>query len=329
MRVGVIPAHGPQFLQETIQQVKLCENLGFDSIWIEEHHGRGGYWPTPLIALAAIAPHTERVQLGTNILILPLYDPVHIAEQFAVLDVMTGGRMVLGTSIGDSAKEFAMFRVQANRRGQIFEEQIQVIQMLWATGEANIDSEIFHYKGIHIPVPPVQPGGPPIWIGGWGPRQVERAATLGNAWFPGPVSDLTGVVQRLENYTQQLKDQGKDPSARAHPLTRDIVVSETEEEAWRLAEKELLPAYREDYLASDHPLVGKESGAKFQGLRDLARDRLIIGNPETVTREATRVIQVTHSDHLILRLKLPGISPDHITRSIKLIGREVIPALKG
>jgi alkanesulfonate monooxygenase SsuD/methylene tetrahydromethanopterin reductase-like flavin-dependent oxidoreductase (luciferase family) len=329
MRVGVVPAHGPQLLQETIQQAKLCEDLGIDSIWIEEHHGQGGYWPTPLIALAAIASHTERVQLGTNILILPLYDPVHIAEQFAVLDVMTGGRMVLGTSIGDSAKEFAMFRVQANRRGQIFEEQIQVIRKLWETGEVSMDGEIFHFDRISIPVPPVQQRGPPIWIGGWGPRQVERAARLGNAWFPGPVSDLPGVVQRLENYTQLLKDHGKDPSARVHPLTRDIILSETEEEAWELAEKELLPAYQEDYLASDHPLVGKDSGAKFQGLRDLARDRLIIGNPETVTREAIRVIRATHTDHLVFRLKLPGISPVQITRSIKLLSREVIPHLIG
>lgn len=221
-----------------------------------------------------------------------------------------------------------MFRVQANRRGQIFEEQIQIIQKLWTMGEASIDGEIFHYKGISIPVSPVQQGGPPIWIGGWGPRQVERAARLGNAWFPGPVSDLPGILQRLENYTQQLKGQGKDPSARVHPLTRDIVLSETEEEAWEMAEKELLPAYREDYLAGDHPLVGKESGVKFQGLRELARERLIIGNPETVTREATRVIQATHTDHLIFRLKLPGISPVHITRSIKLLGREVLPTLK-
>src|SRR5919109_1115120 len=113
MRFGVIPAHGPQTIDEAIQQARLCEELGFDSLWIEEHHGHGSYWPAPLLALAALAPHTDRMQLGTNILILPLYDPVHVAEQFALLDLMTGGRMVLGASIGDSAREFALFRVQA------------------------------------------------------------------------------------------------------------------------------------------------------------------------------------------------------------------------
>jgi alkanesulfonate monooxygenase SsuD/methylene tetrahydromethanopterin reductase-like flavin-dependent oxidoreductase (luciferase family) len=236
--------------------------------------------------------------------------------------------MVMGASIGDSAREFAMFRVQAKRRGKIFEEQVQIIRSLWAGGEVNFAGEFFQYHGIRLPVLPVQDVGPPVWIGGWGERQLERAARLGDAWFPGPVSDLAGVIARLETYERQVKDLGENPARRAHPLTRDVVVAGSEAKAWELAEKELLPAYQQDYLASDHPLVGIESGAHFEGLHDLARDRLIIGDPVTVAREVGRVIESTHTDHLILRLKLPGINGSQITESIRLIGREVLPVLR-
>jgi alkanesulfonate monooxygenase SsuD/methylene tetrahydromethanopterin reductase-like flavin-dependent oxidoreductase (luciferase family) len=148
-----------------IRQAKLSEELGFDSIWIEEHHEDGNYWPTPLLAIAVLSSVTKRTILGTNILILPLYDPVHIAEQLAVLDVMTQGRIILGTSIGDSSDEFAMFRVQANRRGRTFEEQIQVIRLLWEGGRIYFSGAfitIKHQLSVTLPI-----RRPPVWIGGW------------------------------------------------------------------------------------------------------------------------------------------------------------------
>ncbi len=328
MQFGVIPAHGPECLHETIEQVKLCEKLGVDSIWIEEHHARGPYWPTPLLALASLAPFTDHVRLGTDILVLPLHDPVHVAEQVAILDVMTRGRMILAVALGDNDSEFAMFRVRAARRGMAFEEQIRIIRALWTGKSVTFSGEAYHYENIRLPVIPVQNNAVPIWIGGWGPRQLERAARLGDAWMPGPVGDLPGVIERQSKYLQHVKARGEDPLNRARPLTRDLLVAETEEEAWQLAEKDLLPAYDRDYFESDHPLVGTQSGVRFANLHELARDRLIIGNPEGVTREAIRCIKLTQADHLIFRLKLPGISPDTITRMIQLLGTEVIPAIK-
>lgn len=327
MQFGVIPAHGPQYLDEAIEQVRLCEGFGVDSIWVEEHHASGPYWPTPLLALTALATHTERLLLGTNILILPLYDPVHIAEQVAVLDLMTGGRIIIAAALGDSPREFAMFRVQANQRGKAFEEQLQIIRALWRGQEVRFDGEVFQYDGIQLPILPAQEGGPPIWVGGWGPRQLERAAKFGDAWFPGPVADLPGVLERLEEYERHVRDLGKDPAVRIHPLTRDVVMAAKEEEAWELAEHELLPSYYHDYLESEHPIMGRESGSHFGSLRELARNRFIIGNPETVVSEVLRTIRETRSDHFVFRTKLPGISPDRITKMIRLLGEEVVPAL--
>ena len=328
MRYGVVPSHGPQVVDELVHQSRLCEKGGIDSIWIEEHHGYGYYWPTPLLALAALASHTEHIILGTNILILPLYDPVHIAEQMAVLDVMTGGRIILGTSIGDSPREFAMFRVQANQRGRTFEEQLQVIRALWRGETLHFKGEYLEYEGIQLSVQPIQESGPPIWVGGWGPRQIQRAVEFGDAWFPGPVADVDSLLSRLGDYEDQLAKRGIEPASRPRPLTRDVILMNNREQAWQVAEEELLPGYYQDYLESDHPLVGKGSGASFANLRLLAQGRFIIGDPSSVTEEVLTVIQKTQTDHFIFRLKLPGISPRQIRASIELLIQEVIPTLQ-
>jgi alkanesulfonate monooxygenase SsuD/methylene tetrahydromethanopterin reductase-like flavin-dependent oxidoreductase (luciferase family) len=329
MRFGIIPAHGPQYFDTAVEQVRLCDQeLDIDSVWIEEHHASGPYWPTPMLALAGLAPHTERLLLGTNILILPLHDPVHVAEQFAVLDQMTRGRMILAVALGDSEREFAMFRVHSERRGAAFEEQIRIIRALWTQASVSIEGKFFNYNEIELAVPPVQQGGPPIWIGGWGPRQVRRAAVLGDAWLPGPVATLDGVLERRKAYDQHLVQLGFDPASRERPLTRDVIVQRSKEQAWQLAEKDLLPAYYESYVDSDHPLVGKKSGSDFDDLRSLARGRFIIGNPETVIAEVLECIRATATDHFIFRTKLPGVSPDAITGIIRLLGQEVIPTLR-
>src|SRR5207253_8470913 len=111
LEVGIIPAHGPAHLAEAVEHVRLAREYGVDSIWIEEHHDAGPYWPTPLLAIAALAPHLDGLSIGTSILVLPLHDPVHVAEQCAVLDLLADGRLVLGVGLGDDADEFAAFRV--------------------------------------------------------------------------------------------------------------------------------------------------------------------------------------------------------------------------
>lgn len=328
MKFGIVPAHGPKYLDDAIAQVKLCEDLGIDSVWIEEHHADGPYWPTPTLGIAALAPYTSHVLLGTDILVLPLHDPVHVAEQFAVLDVITQGRMVLAVALGDSPTEFNMFRVKASRRGAAFEEQIRVIRALWTGKKISFSGDAYQYRDVELPVVPVQANGVPIWIGGWGPMQLERAVRLGDAWMPGPVGDLPGVVERQRHYFKLLEETGEDPLSRERPLTRDVVVATSNEEAWEMAEKDILPAYQRDYLDSDHPLVGMESGTHYAGLRELAKDRLIIGDPGRVIEETIRCVRATQTNHLIFRLKLPGFSPPAITQMVRLLGREVVPALR-
>jgi len=329
MRVGIVPAHGPAHLADAIEHVRLAREYGFDAVWIEEHHDAGPYWPTPLLAVAALAPHLGELAIGTAILVLPLHDPVHVAEQAAILDRLTGGRLVLGFGLGDDAAEFALFRVPARQRGARAEEQLAIVRGLWLGERFTFRGRFYELDDVRLRTPPLRAGGPSVWIGGWGPKQLERAARLGDAWFPGPVGTFTEIRERQAVYDEHVRTYGEDPLARPRPLIRDVIVAETDEAAWELASRSVLEAYRATYVESDHVLVGREtSGRTLVGDRDLAADRLIVGDPDTVTEQLAAMVGELRCTDLVIRLKLPGLEPAQMTGMLHLLGRRVVPELR-
>jgi alkanesulfonate monooxygenase SsuD/methylene tetrahydromethanopterin reductase-like flavin-dependent oxidoreductase (luciferase family) len=329
IRFGIIPAHGPAHLGDAIEHVRLARDYGLDAIWIEEHHDTGPYWPTPLLAIAALSPHLGGLAIGTAILVLPLHDPVHVAEQGAVLDQLTGGRLVLGLGMGDSAEEFAAFRVPVSRRGARFEEQVAIIRGLWSGETLTYHGQFYELEGVRLKTPPVQPGGPPLWIGGWGPRALARAAAIGDAWLPGPVGTFGDIVGRQATYDGHVRERGEDPLTRPRPLIRDVVVAESEDDAWELASGTVLAAYRETYVESDHVLIGREtSGPAIADPRDLAADRLVIGDPQQVAAQLARCLLTLECTELVVRLKLPGLEPAQMTTMLHLLGERVVPELR-
>jgi probable F420-dependent oxidoreductase len=329
LKVGIIPAHGPAHLAEAIEHVRLAREYGFDSIWIEEHHDAGPYWPTPLLAVAALASHLDLLAVGTSILVLPLHDPVHIAEQCAILDQLTGGRFVLGVGLGDDAEEFAAFRVPAKARGARFEEQVAIIRALWRGETLTFHGRFYDLEGVRLKPRPVQPAGPSLWIGGWGPKALRRAATIGDAWFPGPVGTFSDVLECQRTYHAHLRERGIDPLSRPRPLIRDVVVAESHAAAWELANQTVLSAYHETYVESDHVLIGRQAtGARITEVQDLAADRFIIGDPPAVVDQLAHCVETFDCDQLVIRLKLPGLEAAQMTEMLHLLGREVLPELR-
>jgi len=122
LKVGFIPIEGGHFYREALEEVVRGEDLGFDSVWMEEHHSViDHYWPSPLPVLAGFATRTSKVILGTDILVAPFYHPARLAEDVALLDVMSGGRAVLGVAIGYKPDEFALYGADLEKRGARFE----------------------------------------------------------------------------------------------------------------------------------------------------------------------------------------------------------------
>lgn len=327
MKFGFIPVEDSRFYQQALNQVELAEELGFDSVWLEEHHGTSHhYHPSPFIFLAGFATRTERILLGTDIAILPLYHPVRLAEDVAQLDVMSQGRVILGVAIGYREEEFAAFQTPLKGRGTQFEEMIDLIKRLWTQDNVTFESRRYALSGFTLEPKPLQQPRPPIWLGGWGKLSIQRAAALGDAWIPGPTANLAKLKEAQGRYNEHLKSLGLVAHSRPRPLTRDVVIAPSEAEAEELAQNYLLPAYRDEYSTWSHPLIGNSDSTATDILAELRKDRFIIGSPSQVIEQIAYFKEQFGMDHLVCRLHFPGMPPDQVLAAVRLIGEEVIPA---
>lgn len=332
MKFGFIPTEGGHYYPAFLEEVLLGEALGFDSVWLEEHHGvRNHYWPSPLVALAGVATQTDRILLGTDIIVLPFYDPVRVAEDAAMLDIMSNGRFILGVAIGYKPDEFALYRVPLEMRGARFEEAVQLIKQLWTQEEVHFNGAYYQVQGLKIEPRPLRDGYLPLWLGGWGKLSLARAAAYGDAWVPGPTANLDKLLSAQEIYDQNLQKLGVDPAARPKPLTREVVIAATDAEAREMAERHLLINYRDEYGGGKwkHPLIGAEDKAPVDEFDAIAHDRFLVGSPDTVCAGLQRFVDTFGVDHLICRLYFPGIPHEFIMEELQLLAREVMPAFKG
>ena len=331
MKFGFIPTEGGTFYQEFLEEVLLGEELGFDSVWLEEHHGvKNHYWPSPFIGLAGIATRTERIVLGTDIIVLPFYHPVRVAEDVAMLDIMSQGRFILGVAIGYKPDEFDLYQVPLEKRGARFEEAINLIKLLWTQEEVDFTGKYYQVQGLKIEPRPTSDPHPPVWLGGWGKLSLRRAAHLGDAWVPGPTANLEKLLEAQTIYRENLRIAGIDPATKPTPLTREVVIAETDEKAREMAEAHLLINYRDEYGGGKwkHPLIGAEDSAPVDQFDAISRDRFLVGSPETIINKLNKFVELFGVDHLICRLFFPGIPHDFIMTELRLLANEVIPAFK-
>jgi probable F420-dependent oxidoreductase len=327
MQFGFIPTEGGPFFQEALAEAVYGEELGFDSVWLEEHHSiRNHYWPSPLIVLAAMAARTTRLRLGTDIVVLPFYHPVRAAEDVAVLDLLSGGRVILGAAIGYRAPEFDLYDVPLEGRGARYVEMLKIMRALWTEPRVDFAGRFFTVAGSIEPRPERPPA---LWLGGWGELSLKRAAQLGDAWVPGPTAGLEKLLAAQAQYRAFLQAAGKDPAGVPTPLTREVVIADTRERAWELAERYLMVNYRDEYGGGwQHPLIGAQDSTPVDQLEALSHDRFIVGSPEDCVRKIERFAQAFGVDHLICRLYFPGMPHEHIMHELKLLASEVMPCFR-
>ncbi len=327
MKFGFIPTEGGPFFQEALTEAIYGEELGFDSVWLEEHHSiRNHYWPSPLMALAGIATRTSRILLGTDISVLPFYHPVRAAEDIALLDIMSGGRVIFGAAIGYRPPEFELYGVSLDDRGARYVEMLKIMRALWTQERVEYRGRFFQVVG-SIEPKPTRP--PALWLGGWGELSLKRAAQLGDAWVPGPTANLEKLLTAQKQYRGYLMEAGKDPAVFPNPMTREVIIAETSERAWELAEKYLMVNYRDEYGGGwKHPLIGAQDQTPVNQLEALSRDRFVIGNPQECLTKINVFVETFGLDHLICRLYFPGMPHDHILQELKLLATEVFPAFR-
>jgi probable F420-dependent oxidoreductase len=325
LKVGFIPIEGGRFYREALEEVTRAEELGFDSVWMEEHHSvTNHYWPSPLTVLAGFATRTSRMTLGTDIVVAAFHHPVRLAEDVAMLDVMSGGRFVLGIAIGYKPDEFALYGVDLEKRGARFEEQLAIMQSLWTQEHVQFKGAYYTLQGRLEPKPVQQPH-PPVWIGGWGDITLRRAATLADNWIPGPTGDLKRLLAGRKQFLERRTAAGR-PTPTEWPLTRDVIIAESDKRARELAEEHIMVAYRREYAGGwRHPFIDASIATDLDRLME---DRFIIGGPEQCIAKIRRFVEQYGMTHLICRTFFPGMPHAHIMREIELIAREVMPAFR-
>jgi probable F420-dependent oxidoreductase len=201
----ILPNFGSGSSPSAIRAAALAaEELGFDSVWTTEHIvvGPEGVDPygrvyDPLVTLGWIAGFTERVGLGTSIVLVPLHNPFHLAKEVATLQELSGGRFTLGVGMGWHRDEFDFMGVPFERRGRRGDEAIRLMRSLWR-GQQTFDGQYWSYR--EATAQPQPSPEPELWVGGSSDRAVRRARTLGDAWHPSRGSDAAHVRQVKERY---------------------------------------------------------------------------------------------------------------------------------
>jgi alkanesulfonate monooxygenase SsuD/methylene tetrahydromethanopterin reductase-like flavin-dependent oxidoreductase (luciferase family) len=287
-----------------------AERLGYTAVFAGETFPTRAvgtaHLPAPLLALAALAPRT-RLRLGTGVTLLPLWQPLRLAYEAAVLDQLCGGRLILGVGAG-SPHDWARWGVPATRMGDRLDETLAALKALWS-GEPGFEGRLVQVQAGIGPLP-VQAGGPPLWVGGLSPRAARRAARYGDAWYGATQYRLDAIAAQVQRYTSALADLGKDPHAASVSVNRLMFVADTAEEAERVgwpAVRRVLDFYIRAGLLED------------TGDADLREQACLVGSPEDVRRQLERYAAAGVT-HLQLRVAPADLPLEQVQRSVETFG---------
>lgn len=314
--------------QETVEQAKIAESLGFSSFSIAEHHFLPDGWvPSPFVMLGSLAGVTDDVSLGSNVAIMSLHDPVRLAERAAVLDVLTGGSFRLGVSLGWRDEEFEAFGIDKRERVPRLEEGLELVDRLLSEESVTYDGEFYTVEDLTVRPRPVQ-DDLPIWCGGQAEPAIRRAARLADVWSVSPIESRSSLADSVEIFRDALADNDRRFEDVHVPLRREVYVAEDNETAWEEAGEAVLREYTDvygDYDAVDTSFEGEDTEAAIENLRKRAPGRFIVGGPESAIEELERFHDVVEMDEILLRTHFPGLDLDLAEKSLRIISEDVMP----
>jgi alkanesulfonate monooxygenase SsuD/methylene tetrahydromethanopterin reductase-like flavin-dependent oxidoreductase (luciferase family) len=311
---------------ETLAQVRFARDLGFDVLALGQHFLSTEFQMLqPAIAAARLAAEAGSMRLGITIYLLPLLNPVAVAEEAASLDVITGGRFIFGVGLGYRAVEDEAFGLSKGERVTRLLSHLEVVKKLWAGEAVTFDAPYCRLLDARLELRPVQQPHPPIWVAANNDRAVERAAEIGDAWVINPHATLHTITRQMHLYRAALARAGK-PFPAELPMMREICVAETHEEAVQLARPYLEKKYQAYVQWGQHRALPSDDDMT-QAFTDLARDRFILGTPEACAAEIQRCAEATGANTMLFRVHWPGMPHDMVGKSLRLLAERVRPRL--
>jgi probable F420-dependent oxidoreductase len=317
--------HLERAIDEVVAEAQLAEACGFDSCFFGEHHqDRDGFLPSPLIVATAVAAQTRRLNVGTSVILLPLYHPVHVAEDVVTLDLVSKGRVILGVGIGYQPADFQAFGVAMEDRVTLFEESVEILRACWRGEPFSFRGKHYTLDDVQIRPRPYQRPSPPLWFGASVAAAARRAGRLADAFVGTPSTTLESAARLVNTYEEAAREAGRSPQV---VLMRDAWVAHSRAEAERVYGPEVMAAYQYYWQNRLSEFRNIPADAPFT-LDTLAPDRLILGDAATCVQEFHRWRQATGADYFLLRLRHAhsgGPPHDRIMDAIKLFGDKVLP----
>jgi probable F420-dependent oxidoreductase len=320
-----------QEYRETLDLVRLAETVGFDSAWVSEHHGAGdGYLPSLLPMLAAFAAATSRIALGTGVVLTPFHDPLRLAEDAAVVDQLSGGRLILGLGLAWREEEFRMFGQPPSERVVRTVEAVEVLRRAWTGERFSFQGRIHSYDRVKVTPPAAQEGGIPIYLGGTTDKAVRRAGRVGDGYIR-TRSSVESAKRGVALAEEGARAAGKDPARLQLAQLQSTFVWD-EGDAWELVRegaRHHIGVYDGWDEGSDTPGKGFWVSPPED---DKLRHLVPAGSPDEVTAALRPWVQAFGDRdvfHLIVRLHFPGMGFEVASRAVELFAERVMPALRG
>lgn len=318
--VALAGGEGVEDWSRALHLAARVDRLGYHSLWLPEGHFRPGATPSPLVALAAIAAVTERLRLATTSLLLPLHHPLRVAAEVATLDVLSGGRALLGVGRGFRAPVFEGFGVAPASKRDRFDESLDAILRAWSGEPFELQGDYFASLGdapVRLTLRPLQSPHPPIVVAAFGRLGLLQAARRGLPYLASPLETLETLE---ENYAiwREHRTPGPPQAGPGVPVMRALYVSQDDRDARRVLEA--LRAAR----------LKPESGAPTALARAAAgtlEDRVVVGSVGEVTERLQGYRERLGMDLVIALGTVPGASPDECEASLERFAGEVLPRL--
>ena len=314
-----------QRFADVLHLVRVARDLGFDYVYAGQHYLSHPFQMLqPLVSLARIGAETRDMDILSTILV-PLQNPVQMAEDVATLDVLTNGRVIVNAALGYRDEEYEAFGVTREDRIARMFETLRLVRLLWAGGQVTFEGRFTKVTGAHIGVLPVQHPHPRIWIAANGDGMVRRIARNGETWYLNPHAPFETLARQVALYRTVRAEHGHPP-ADTIPMSRETFVAPTRRQAVATARPFLEGKYRA-YAAwgQDKALPGEEDFTV--PFAELAAGRFVIGSPDDVVADLQRFAElgVTHAS---LRFGWPGTPRDVVEGAIRLAAHEVLSSLR-
>lgn len=343
MKLGVMeifqqaPGSSPKkILDDAIALAKLAEELGYESYWMAEHHFSDyGIMGSPLLMAAVIAQHTTRIKIGVAVLVLPFYDPVRLAEEIAIVDWLSDGRLQIGVGRGYQPAEFRGFRVDQTKSRAIADEMLEVMKLAWTQDNFTFDGEFYKIDGLTVLPRPMQQPHPPVYHAAVSMDSFRIAGEAGKPILTSPnFTPISTVRKQMDIYTSSLSEAGYDPASFNKPLMQKVYIGVDERDAYDTPKEAAMSYHRQ--LAKlvvepgKAPPKGYEKWTKIsENMEALTYDQVFeqgsIFATADVAVEKLKELKDAGVDKFLAWPRFGGMDHESAMRTTRLLAEEVIP----